>query len=404
MTRSEFYEKIRQYESKWGKLGESNSIVHSAPETKEEPVSCTEEYKQFRKKVAEGRKKDRLIHTTVISPEDLNARYRQELFDNNVLIHTDINKYYRKVDLGNGNWRYFYSKEEYDAYVDNKNKQGASTDNAKGKGREYQKWLDQQEQNRKAEKTKETAEKAAADRGAKEGAKVKQEKEIKKNADYDKNKDLMRFNSKWQIGDHIFNDKERHYRNAGSSRVGDYDDITNNFLNQIDIDGKAPLDFYTSDVIANSMYNNKSDDYKTVVSTLNKCLDLYDREIDKFTKHVEDTYGKDSKEAKEILDNAKKLNEYTKETYESFVNDYPTWQKNFINRYYSDIITKGIHQNVSDFELFKKCGYDKDVFLNELKKAIKEKHPEADDNFIKEILNVASKGCDVTLEKLNKSK
>lgn len=149
MTRSEYFEKIRQYESKWGKIGESKSIMHSTETEEEENISVTEEYKRFRKKVAEGKNRERLIHSTIISPEELNARYHQELFDNGTLIHSDINKYYRKVDLGNGKWRYFYSKEEYEAYQDNKTKQGSSQDNAKGAGADYQRWLDQQKANTK---------------------------------------------------------------------------------------------------------------------------------------------------------------------------------------------------------------------------------------------------------------
>lgn len=138
MTRSEYFEKIRQYESKWGKIGESKSIMHSA-ETKEEEenISVTEEYKRFRKKVAEGKNREKLIHSTIISPEELNARYHQELFDNGTLIHSDINKYYRKVDLGNGKYRYFYSKEEYEAYQDNKKNDKTGGEAAGDRENEY---------------------------------------------------------------------------------------------------------------------------------------------------------------------------------------------------------------------------------------------------------------------------
>lgn len=78
----------------------------------------------------------------------------------NYLSHDAINKYYRKEDLGNGKWRYFYSKEEWDAYQNNKKLQGASKDNAQGRGQEYQKWLDQQKYNKKIETLQKTVDHA----------------------------------------------------------------------------------------------------------------------------------------------------------------------------------------------------------------------------------------------------
>lgn len=72
----------------------------------------------------------------------------------NHLSHDAINKYYRKEDLGNSKWRYFYSKEEWDAYQNNKKLQGASADNAKGKGQEYQKYLDKQKFDKEMEAKK----------------------------------------------------------------------------------------------------------------------------------------------------------------------------------------------------------------------------------------------------------
>lgn len=78
--------------------------------------------------------------------------------------------YYKKEDMGGGKYRYFYTKEEYDAYINNKNAQGASQDNAKGAGADYQKYLDAQKQQQQYNNSKNGAEQAAADRAAREKA------------------------------------------------------------------------------------------------------------------------------------------------------------------------------------------------------------------------------------------
>ena len=84
--------------------------------------------------------------------------------------------YYKKEDVGGGKWRYFYSKEEYDAYIANKNKQtnSSSADNARGAGADYQRYLDtqkqQQQQQQQYNNSKNGAEQAAADRAAREKA------------------------------------------------------------------------------------------------------------------------------------------------------------------------------------------------------------------------------------------
>ena len=85
--------------------------------------------------------------------------------------------YYKKEDVGGGKWRYFYTKEEYDAYIANKNKQtnSSSADNAKGAGADYQRYLDAQKQQKQQQQqqynnSKQGAEQAAADRAAREKA------------------------------------------------------------------------------------------------------------------------------------------------------------------------------------------------------------------------------------------
>lgn len=49
---------------------------------------------------------------------------RHEFYDNlnkfKALSHSNDYKYYNKIDLGNGNIRYFYTKAEWDAYQEGK--------------------------------------------------------------------------------------------------------------------------------------------------------------------------------------------------------------------------------------------------------------------------------------------
>lgn len=83
-------------------------------------------------------------------------------YKNNSLAHSDINKYYRKV-FDNDRWRYFYSKEEYDAYENNKKLQGASKDNAEGAGKKYQNWVNSQNSKNLSKASSDNAKGAGSD-------------------------------------------------------------------------------------------------------------------------------------------------------------------------------------------------------------------------------------------------
>lgn len=180
MNSYEFFRNLRDYENKYGKLGESKSILHEDDEPvqiKRKPNeikhSYESDYFEFRKKVQAGRERYSKVHTRTISPDELNARYHEDLINNGVLIHSNaFNKngkkwgdgYYDKIDnyYSDGSARYFQTKDEYDAYLEEKTKkqnaakeankqvQGASSDNARGAGNDYQKWLDQQKAGVKA--------------------------------------------------------------------------------------------------------------------------------------------------------------------------------------------------------------------------------------------------------------
>lgn len=165
MNSYEFFRNLRDYENKYGKLGQSKSILHEDDEPvqqvrvnpNEMKHSYESDYYEFRRKVQAGRERYSKVHAKTISPDELNARYHEDLINNGVLIHSDWGKkYYKKIDLPGGGSRYFYSRDEYEAYLEEKNRQhniaqeankkiqGASQDNARGAGNDYQKWLDQQ--------------------------------------------------------------------------------------------------------------------------------------------------------------------------------------------------------------------------------------------------------------------
>ena len=127
MTKDEILENIKAYESKWGKLGESKSIMHSSIQNKNTQrkdnktmLRMDSDFYAYRQKVLAGKEANRLAHSSTINVTELNERYYQELEDKNVIIHAGNSnknyKYYNKIDLGNGKTRYFYTKAEWDAY------------------------------------------------------------------------------------------------------------------------------------------------------------------------------------------------------------------------------------------------------------------------------------------------
>ena len=146
MTHDELFDKIKEYESKWGKLGhtsilhpERQAINHSGIDSNNNENTLqkgskiimsnkfTNDFYEFRRKVAQGRETNRLAHMSTISPDELNERNYQEQMDKNTLIHArkrgqdaENHKYFMKEEIG-GKPRYFYSKEEWDAWNNAKN-------------------------------------------------------------------------------------------------------------------------------------------------------------------------------------------------------------------------------------------------------------------------------------------
>lgn len=120
------YAKIKH--SAFDEEDETPSYKTAADLRQEREESIMSEYRAFKARANKGAEKNRLSHSAVISAKELNAKYEEELMKEYIAIHPENDdfeslshagqnyKYFAKVDLGNGNSRYFYTKEEYDAY------------------------------------------------------------------------------------------------------------------------------------------------------------------------------------------------------------------------------------------------------------------------------------------------
>ena len=138
MTSKEIKERIAAYEAKWGKLGHTNimkpenELQHSSlNERRNTMIKTTNDFYKFRQKVAIGKEANKLAHKATISPEELNERNFQNQIENNTLIHAgkkgekfENAKYYAREGEP-GNYRYYYSKEEYDAAHNQKKNESA---------------------------------------------------------------------------------------------------------------------------------------------------------------------------------------------------------------------------------------------------------------------------------------
>ena len=151
----EMFEVAKKTDSKLGRVGKlsngrevektAKTINHSSEESDSLTTNgVMSEYRAFKERANKGAAKNKLVHSTFISPEELNARYEEEQRSKCILVHSANYKYYNKIDLGNGNTRYFYTKAEWDAYQDGL---------GQAKYREHQNTVNQMK--------KETAERAA---------------------------------------------------------------------------------------------------------------------------------------------------------------------------------------------------------------------------------------------------
>lgn len=106
----------------------------------EEPLkhSATNEYLEYRKKVAAGMKMQRDNRPSdLFNVTEANEQYYQDLMDQNIIIHAGMNnQYIAKLDdfYGKGKPRYFYDQTEWDNY--RKNMQGAGQAGANRGARE----------------------------------------------------------------------------------------------------------------------------------------------------------------------------------------------------------------------------------------------------------------------------
>ena len=102
-----------------------NKMPQLQKNTNEEPVahSATNDFLEYRKKVAAGTRMQRENNTSnLFNVTAANEQYHQDLMDQNIIIHAGTGDfkptYYQKVEnaFGPGKHRYFYTKEEWDAY------------------------------------------------------------------------------------------------------------------------------------------------------------------------------------------------------------------------------------------------------------------------------------------------
>ena len=121
MTLDELTSKIKAYESKWGKLGHS-SILRKEKDN-EKSTDMNKDFYEFRKKVFNGSQSNKKAHAQMINVTDLNNRYYEEVTSNGTLIHAqsalygierENTKYYKR-EGDPGNYKYYYTKEEWDA-------------------------------------------------------------------------------------------------------------------------------------------------------------------------------------------------------------------------------------------------------------------------------------------------
>lgn len=102
-----------------------NKMPQLQKNNNDEPLkhSATNEYLEYRKKVAAGMKIQRDNRPSdLFNVTEANEQYYQDLMDQNIIIHAGMtNQYIAKLDdfYGKGKPRYFYTKQEWDNYQKN---------------------------------------------------------------------------------------------------------------------------------------------------------------------------------------------------------------------------------------------------------------------------------------------
>lgn len=122
------YAKIKH--SAFDEEDETPSYKTAADLRQEREESIMSEYRAFKARANKGAEKNRLSHSAVISPRDLNAKYEEELMKEYIAIHPENDDdiehssngyggtYLHKLDdfYGPGKPRYFYSEADWNAY------------------------------------------------------------------------------------------------------------------------------------------------------------------------------------------------------------------------------------------------------------------------------------------------
>ena len=175
----------------------NESLSHSADEYE----GVMDEYHEFMARVKKGKEANRLAHSSYVSADELNRKYYEQLYENAFIVHSGSNNqqygsYYHKIDdyYGKGKHKYFETKEEYDAYVENQNREAKKTAEVKEAERGndmngYNTWKQQQEA-KKQQAQKDTARKQSGMEGYEDWKSSKDKSDRQKEEAYNKNKDL----------------------------------------------------------------------------------------------------------------------------------------------------------------------------------------------------------------------
>lgn len=304
--------------------------------------------------------------------------FYDRLKDYNSLSHADkygapsgTNKYYAKLDdfYGKGKPRYFYSKEEWDGYQKNK---GYAENAEKDKANKNNKAIEEKNKKIAAETYRKNEQAAKAGNG-----------------------DRDRFLSNWEKDKPSYNDTQASSMDTTDNiryECGvDIDDrklneTLNNFYNAIDMGSKiGGFDSVGMGNYYNSLWKGDEKSRKGLLSRIQRSIDIYERDIDKFEKQLNDYLNKKyngeentiERKHDAVMDKLKEKYEYNKENYKKINEDFNGWRQDKIDDYFGEELINGMTNQESIDKLksmgtnayldymMKKKGYDNTKLYSE---------------------------------------
>ena len=354
---------------------------------------------------------------------------RHEFYDNlnkyQSLSHSGNYKYYNKIDLPDGKSRYFYTKAEWDAYQEgkarNKYEQQKKTI-ANNKAADEAKAKANQENSTvvKNNKAAEEAKKKAEERNNMSGyTKWKQQKEtFEKNKAADKDEGNRKgFLSNWEKDLHTHNDTQSSIRDKTDNIRYECDvdiddrkinDTLNNFYNAVKV-GSTVTAFDSTGMsnLYDSMFKGDEKSRKDLLSRIQRSIDIYEQDIDKFEKQLNDylneRYGdKDwiiKKDHDAVMNKLKETYEEIKKNYKDIDTDFDGWREAQINNYFGDYLRKGL-TNKKDIAELQKNGIDE--YIEKVIEYQGYNNPKAyDEKAQKMIKDTLRKVCEKTLSQID---